>query len=250
MKGSYLLWSHSIYVFFNGSLGLLLLVSHLLGLVINEIWSFKWPSIRKKLHNIPWNYNFASHSWNRPGSHRMKAVGSVSLEQADREAVFLRSGSKALAMEFTDSEGFRIGRPSCPHFQLWFIFHSKKIPCFSMLLWLNFSRVAILHPKQSRRICSVVEQHFSECLGIMKVHCCTIFSSKQGRENQSMCQPMPGSAPTAPKLTKTPERSCAIGHETTWCWDWTLYSHRGAACVITRHPLYNCRFRLVQRWQK
>lgn len=77
------------------------------------------------------------------------------------ETVFLRSGSKDLAMGFTDSrEGFRIGSTSSPQVQLWFVFHSKYLASW-MLLWLNFSRVAILNPKQSRRICSVVKQHFS-----------------------------------------------------------------------------------------
>lgn len=50
-----------------------------------------------------------------------------------------------------------------------------------MLLWLNFSRVAILNPKQSRRICSVVKQHF---LNAWKSHesAVTQYSHKQNEE--------------------------------------------------------------------
>lgn len=122
------------------------------------------------------------------------------------ETVFLRSGSKDLAMGFTDSrEGFRIGSTSSPQVQLWFVFHSKYLASW-MLLWLNFSRVAILNPKQSRRICSVVKQHFSECLEITKVRCYTIFSSKQSRETNKrarQCQGQSRQPWNGPRLQKS-----------------------------------------------
>ena len=159
------------------------------------------------MHNIPWNYNFALHSWNRPRSHRMKAMGSVSLEQADPwsrvpkvwkqrfgNGIHWLKRASEWGAQAAPISGFDLCCIQIKYLASW------------MLLWLNFSRVAILNPKQSRRICSVVKQHSSEYLEITKVRCCTIFSSKQGRENQSTCQTMPGSALTAPKLTETPEK--------------------------------------------
>lgn len=110
-----------------------------------------------ELHNIPWNHNFASHSWNRLQNHRMKAMRRVGLEEADllKPSSWGLEARKDLAAE---SECSRTGSSTAPisRFDLCYV----QIKCLAswVLLWLPFTTVAALLPKPSRRIRLVVKQ--------------------------------------------------------------------------------------------
>lgn len=112
-----------------------------------------------ELHNIPWNHNFASHSWNRPRNHRIKAVRSVGLEQADLlKPCSWGLEAKTWQRNLEAQESFRGGGLPAPLSGADLCYVQTKCLASWVLRWLHFPTVAVLLPKPSRRIFLVVKQ--------------------------------------------------------------------------------------------